>query len=154
MPGAQIDIDFYNHTNVDRGRTQQKVATVQQSNMLSATEVRSFVIVHDAHTGVLNITWIDGRGGGVPRSVPIIIWRDPKPFALRYFSICSGSSAGNDTTWMFGCPGHYGQGREDAGEDHPTALATQSATLLVNTFNDYLSVQFIAATLPTKVSHL
>ena len=92
---TQIDIDFYNHTNVDRGK-ETKVASTQHGSVLSPTELRGIIIVHDVVTGVLNITTADGR--------TLVYWTDPKPFPLRYFSVSSGSSAGNDTTWVFGCP--------------------------------------------------
>lgn len=93
----EMDIDFYNRTNLDRGK-EQKVSSSLLGNLLSPTELRGFVLEHDVVTGVINITTEDGRA--------VLAWRDPHPFALRYFSICSGSSAGNDTTWVFGCPGY------------------------------------------------
>ncbi|XP_034252959.1 uncharacterized protein LOC117652277 [Thrips palmi] len=93
----EIDLGFHNYTNLDRGK-EQKVASVRQHDLLSESELKTFTISHDIKTGVINVTSADGQLQ--------MAWRDPNPFPLRYFSVCSGSSAGNETIWVFGCAKH------------------------------------------------
>ncbi|KAK3912454.1 Acetylcholine receptor subunit alpha-type acr-16 [Frankliniella fusca] len=141
-PGSEstyeIDIDFHNHTNLDRG-IESKVASTQHAPLLSPTELRGFVLEHDMATGQINLTAVDAGGtGGAARN--LLLWRDPKPFALRYFSVSSGSSAGNDTTWAFGCPGLH---RDHAVRDEARLQSGCSAPLHTYAYShsQYLSVE-------------
>ncbi|XP_026274942.1 uncharacterized protein LOC113204130 [Frankliniella occidentalis] len=130
----EIDIDFYNNTNLDRGK-EVKVASTQHPPVLSPTELRTFVLQHNLITGLLNLTAVST---GAPRT--LLLWRDPRPFALRYFSVSSGSSAGNDTTWIFGCDGQH---RDHVGRDAARARTGCSAPLLTFAYShsQYLSVE-------------